>query len=116
MSAQEKADALIKTLEEKINAKPEGSKNWGGSIIINFNDAEEVYWIKIAMDGKVEKIEKGYLKVLQKKGAKATIITTTDTVSSVYEGIIDGMSAMMSGAIKVDGALDAVMKLSAAFL
>ena len=54
MSAQEKADELIKTLEGKINAKPEGSKNWGGSIIINFQDAEEAYWIKVAMDGKVE--------------------------------------------------------------
>jgi putative sterol carrier protein len=68
------------------------------------------------MDGTVEKVEKGFVKVLQKKGAKATINTTTDTVDAIYSGLIDGMAAMMSGAIKVDGPMDVVMKLSSAFM
>ncbi len=116
MSAQEKADELIKGLTERVAAKPEGSKNWGGAIIINFTNAEEVYYLKFGVDGKVEKVEKGYLKVLKKKGAQATIITTTDTVDAIYSGLIDGMGAMMSGAIKVDGPMEVVMKLQSAFM
>jgi putative sterol carrier protein len=116
LSTQEKADELIKTLTDRVNAKPDGSKGWGGAIIINFTNAEEVYFLKFGMDGKVEKVDKGYLKVMQKKGPKATINTTTDTVDAIYSGMIDGMGAMMSGAIKVDGPLDVVMKLAPAFM
>jgi putative sterol carrier protein len=116
VSTQERADKLIKTLTERVAAKPDGAKNWGGAILINFTNAEEVYYLKFGMDGKVEKVEKGYLKVLQKKGPQATINTTTDTVEAIYEGIIDGMGAMYSGAIKVDGPLDVVMKLAPAFM
>jgi putative sterol carrier protein len=116
MSSQEKADKLIDIFKEKINAKPEGSKNWGGTILINFQDADDSYLLKFAMDGKIEKVEKGGFKILQKKGPKATVLTNTDTIESVFDGTIKGMSAMMGGAIKVEGALEAAMKLGAALL
>jgi putative sterol carrier protein len=117
MSVQEKADSLIETLKAKVAAKPQGSANWGGYIIINFTDADDAYLLKFAMDGTVEKVETGLIKMLQKKNlAKATIITTTDTIESTFDGTVGGMAAMMSGAIKIDGSQADVMKLSAAFM
>jgi putative sterol carrier protein len=110
------AEAIMKTITDKLNAKPEAAKNWGQSMNLVFSDVGYGYWIKFAMDGTVERVEKGNALALKKKGAVATVTTTTDTLQAILDGIIQAMSAMYSGAIKVDGPIDAVMKLSPAFI
>lgn len=105
----------MKTFERKVNAKPAGSKNWGQSIVINFTDAPEAYLVKFAMDGTVEKIEKGKLNDLKPK-AKATMSLTTEILDGSWTEKINATQAFMQGKIKIDGSMQALMKLQAALM
>lgn len=112
---QAKADELIKTFEGKVNAKPDGTKNWGKSVILNFTDAPEAYLVTFAMDGKVASIVKGKYDDIKPKSV-ASIITTTEIMEGSWAGKINATNALMEGKIKIDGSMQAVMKLQAALM
>ena len=113
--SQAKADSLVKTLTDKINAKSDAAKGFGEAIILNFTDAPEAYWIKLAMDGKVEKVEKAPNMDLQKKGAKATLTTTTNIIDDVLSGKRSNQASILGGQIQISGSISALMKIAPAF-
>jgi hypothetical protein len=114
-SQEERAAAVMKTLTDKLATMTGSLKNWGKSINLCFSETDYGYNIKFAMDGTVEKIEKVTTFLLKKKGAAATLNATTSTWESILDGTIKAEGALTGGLVKIDGAVDAVMKLAAAF-
>ena len=115
MSQEERADKIIQNFNERLSKMTNALKGQGKSVNIGFMDADYGYNIKFSMEGKVEKIDKVGEALLKKKGAVATLNATTDTWENVMDGSLTAMAALTSGRVKLEGSLDAVMKLAAAF-
>ncbi len=109
---EKQAEALIKTIVEKINGNSEKLKGWSGSFQIVFKDVNLVYLIRVSEEGKVERVEKD----AKNENVVATIKTTTETLQSVLDGATSPISAMLKGQIQVEGSIGNLMKLGAAFL
>ncbi len=107
-SKQKLAEELINRLIEKINYNAILFEGWGKAFQIMFTDINVGYWIKVAMDGNVEKTE----NAIKKNEAVATIYWTTDTMRDVFDKKIGPMEAMNTGAIRIDGALTELLKLN----
>jgi len=111
-SKQKQAEELVKTIVEKINANSEKIKDWNQTFQIVFKDINVGYLIKISMNGKVEKVEK---EIAQKESV-ATITSETDTLQNILDGVISPLSAMFNGQLQIEGSIDTLFKLGAAFL
>jgi putative sterol carrier protein len=109
------ADDLIKSIAARINKKPERTKGWGKAIKIFFTDTKTAYWTKLSMEGTVEEMEKGSLDQLQDKVAVATLEMTTETLQGILNGSISPVETFLRGKVKVQGSIDALLKLASAF-
>lgn len=117
MSEEEKekiAEDSVNVLIDRLKKDPESLKDWGKAFRIGFEDVGLGWWIKIAMDGSVEKVEKGPWKKIRAKEAVSSLVTTADTLAGVLAGEIDGQSAAASGAVKVEGSYEGIMKIAPA--
>jgi putative sterol carrier protein len=110
-SKERQAEELIKTMIKRIDANAEKMKDWGKAFRIVFKDINVGYWIKVSIDGSVEKVEKEQ----EKKESVATITTTTDTLQNIFDGVTSPISAMLNCQVQVEGSIDTLMKLGAAF-
>ena len=110
-SEERQAEELIKTVTKKINANAERIKGWGKAFQIVFRDISVGYWIRVSMDGTVEKVE----KAIKKKESVATITTTTNTLQGILDREISPISAMLSSQIQIEGTIETLMKLCAVF-
>jgi hypothetical protein len=108
------SEEIIQTLVGRINAKPEPTAKWGGSIIWSFIDTDEAFLMTFAMDGKVKDIEKASLSALKLKKPNATINTSVDTMDMLLAGVLQAAAALGGGSIKVEGSFESVFKLAAA--
>ncbi len=106
------AEILIKTITEKINANSDKLKGWGESFRIVFKDANTSYVIKLADNGRVEKVDKNS----QSQNTVAIVTTTTETLQKILDGVTHPISAMIKGEINVEGSIGNLAKLSAAFM
>lgn len=109
---EKQAERLVKTIVEKINANSEKIKDWNQAFRIVFKDINVGYLIKVSMDGKVEKTEKD----IEKEDSVATITTETNTLQNILDGVISPISAIFNGQIQIEGSIDTLFKLGAAFL
>jgi putative sterol carrier protein len=109
---EKQAEELIKTIVEKINANSEKIKDWNQAFRIVFKDINVGYLIKVSMDGKVEKTEKD----IEKKDSVVTIATEINTLQDILGGVISPMSAIFNGQLHIEGSIDTLFKLGAAFL
>ncbi len=82
---------------------------------MNCTDAPEAYLILVGKEGTVEKIEKGLVDDLSPKG-KATPSATTEDLKALLDGQLNPIAGIQAGAIRVDGSMDALMKLSPALM
>jgi putative sterol carrier protein len=103
---------LIKELTKRINDNADLIAGWGKAFQIVFTDINVGYWIKVSMDGTVEKVE----KAIKKEEAVATISQATETLKGMFDGKISGMEAMSTGLVKVEGPMDALIKLAPAIM
>jgi hypothetical protein len=110
------AEDCIQILTGRINKNSDKIKGWGKAIRIGFMDLDMGYWIKLSMDGTVEKVEKGPWKKINAKEAVTSLITTVEVLSGSLDGSIDSRSAAVSGQIKVEGSYDGLIKLSPALM
>jgi hypothetical protein len=113
--AELKAEATIKAFLAKLDSISDKMKNWGKSIKIVFIESDWAYWIKIGMDGKVEKVEKGSSAKMKSKEAVATLNTTTDTLDGVMDGSLDVKGAIGGGSIKIEGSREGLFIIAPAF-
>ncbi len=109
------ADELIKDITKRIDQNAEKTKGWGKAIKLVFTDIQVAYWAKLAMNGTIEAVEKGSPNQLQTKEAVATLNMSTDTLAGLLNGSISPVAAFLKGNIKIDGSIDALMKLATAF-
>ena len=110
-SKENQAEELIKIMISRIDANAEKIKDWNKAFRIVFKDINVGYWIKVSMNGTVEKVE----KTLEKKESVATITTTTETLQNIFDEVTSPISAMLNDQIQIEGSIDTLMKLGAAF-
>ncbi len=110
------AEDSVNELISRLKKNTESLKDWGKAFRIGFEDIDMGWWIKIAMDGTVEKVEKGPWKKIRAKEAVSSLVTTADTLSGVLSGEIDGQSAAASGAVKIEGSYDGIIKIAPALM
>lgn len=116
MTEKEKlADDLIKSLVHRINENSEKSKGWGKAIKLVFTDIAIAYWMKLSMDGTVDAVDHGSTSQLQTKEAIATLKMTTDTFAALLNGSVSPIATFLKGEIKIEGSVEALMKLASAF-
>ena len=111
-SKERQAEELIKTMIKRIDANAEKMKDWGKAFRIVFKDINVGYWIKVSIDGSVEKVE----KELERKESVATITTTTETLQNIFDGVTSPISAMMNRQLQIEGSINTLMKLGAVFV
>jgi len=109
------AEDVIAEFTKRINAHSSQLKNWGNAFRLYFVDADVAYWIKLSMDGTVEKVEKGGLNLIKKKTALATVNLKAETLKNVFDGVDNIMGAAYGGRIQIEGSSDALMKLAPVF-
>ncbi len=119
MMAQSKeklAEDVINTITKTINDNYEVMENWGKAFQMVFNDINVGYWIKVAIDGHVEKVEKGSESALKTKEAVVTMhFDTAGTLKGLLEKTISAQTAMSQGQLKVDGPISELIKLQLIF-
>jgi hypothetical protein len=108
------AEDSVNILIGRLKKHPETLKGWGKAFRIGFEDIGMGWWIKIAMDGSIEKVESGPWKKIKTKEAVSSLITTADTLAGVLAGEINSQSAAASGAVKVEGSYEGIMKIAPA--
>ncbi len=108
------ADEMIDAIEKKLNNSKELTKDWGKVLLLIFTDINVGYRLRFALDGTctTEKEEAGKMK---QADAEATVSTTVDAMIGIIEGTQSPVLAVMSGKIKIDGSMTALMKLMPAF-
>ena len=111
-SKERQAEELVKTIIKRIDANAEKMKDWGKAFRIVFRDINVGYWIKVSVNGTVEKVE----KELEKKESVATITTTTDILQNIFDGVTSPTSAMLNGQVQIEGSINNLMKLGAVFV
>ncbi len=114
-SKEKPVESVMKDFTKKINDNADKVKGWGKAFKLAFTDISVVYWIKVSMDGTVEKVEKGSESALKTKEAVATINTSVDTLAGLLDGSIAPMTAMISRQIMIEGSQAALGKLAPAF-
>jgi len=114
---QEKvAEDCIQILTDRIKKNSDKIKGWGKAIRIGFMELDIGYWIKLSMDGTVEKVEKGPWKKIKAMEAVTSLITTTEVLEGSLNKTIDARSAAASGQIKIEGSYDGLIRLSPALM
>lgn len=108
------ADDLMKVFEKRLNETPELAEGWGKAVQCVFTDIGLGYRFKFAMNGTIEKIEKKPASEIKLADAEATIYCLLDTLKEVVDGKLNAMEAMGRGLFKVEGKLEALMKLAPA--
>jgi putative sterol carrier protein len=119
MSIEEKkkiADDIMNELAKKLNESKDLTEGWGKAIQIVFTDIETGYNVKFAMDGSIEKTEKKPLSAIKPEDAEATCYCTVDDLKDIIDGKVSAMEAMGSGKFRIEGKLDALMKLAPAMM
>lgn len=109
------ADDLVQDITKRIDDNAEKTKGWGKAIKLVFTDIDVAYWMKFSMDGTVETVEKGNSNLPQTKESVATLNMSTDTLKGLLNGSISPVGAFLRGTIKIQGSIDALMKLAAPF-
>jgi len=116
MAEKEKSpDNLIKKLVQRINENSEKTKGWGKAIKLLFTDIAVTYWMKLSMNGNVETVEHGSTSQMQGKEAIAALSMTTDTFAGLLNGSVSPIATFLKGEIKIEGSIEALMKLASAF-
>jgi putative sterol carrier protein len=108
-------DELIKGLVQRINENAEKTKGWGKAIKLVFTDIAIAYWIKLSLDGTVDTVDHESISQLQTKEAIATLNMTTDTFAALLDGSVSPITTFLKGEIKIEGSIEALMKLASAF-
>jgi len=111
---EEVADELMKIFERRLNEAPELAEGWGKAAQCVFTDIGIGYRFKFAMNGTIEKIEKKPASQIKPEDAEATIHCKLDTLKDVVDGKLNAMEAMGMGLFKIEGKLEALMKLAPA--
>lgn len=108
------ADELMKVFEKRLNETPELAEGWGKAAQCVFTDIGIGYRFKFAMDGTIEKIEKKPASEIKPEDAEATIHCKLDTLKDVVDGKLNAMEAMGMGLFRIEGKMEALMKLAPA--
>lgn len=108
------ADELMKVFEKRLNETPELAEGWGKAAQCVFTDIGIGYRFKFAMDGTIEKIEKKTASEIKPEDAEATIHCKLDTLKDVVDGKLNAMEAMGMGLFRIEGKMEALMKLAPA--
>lgn len=109
------ADSMMKEMEKRLNENKDLNENWGKSIQVIYTDIETCYNLKFAMDGSVQ-IEKKPVSSIKLEDAAASIYCTVDDIRDIIDGKMSAIEAMSSGKFRIEGPLEALMKLSPAIL
>jgi putative sterol carrier protein len=119
MSIEEKrkiADEIIKELEKRLNENKDLAEGWGKAIQLVFTDIETGYRMKFAMDGTIEKIEKKPASEIKLEDAEATSYCAVYDLKEIFDGKVSAMEAMGSGKFRIEGKMDALLKLAPAIM
>ena len=118
MSIEKKkiADDIMKHMEKKLNENKDLAEGWGKTIQTVFTDIETGYRMKFAMDGSIEKIEKKPASEIKLEDAEATVYCTVDDLKDIIDGKVNAMDAMGAGKFRIEGKMDALMKLAPAIM
>ncbi len=106
------AAELMNEMVKRINDSAEMMADWGKAFQMVFTDINTGYWLKVAMNGKVEKLE----KVIKDKTESAAVIScSVNTFKGLMNKTIGAQSALGSGELKVDGPMSELLKLNLVF-
>lgn len=109
------ADDVMKIVEQRLNESKDVAAGWGKMVQQIFSDIGIGYRLKFAMDGTV-KIEKAKASEMKPQDAIATVtIADVETFKSMVDGTLPPMEAQGTGKIKIDGDINALLKLLPAF-
>ena len=106
------AEELMNEVVKRINESAEAMEGWGKAFQMFFTDINTGYWVKVAMDGHVEKFEKG---MKDRKESAAVISIDVDTFGGILNKTTGAQEAMNKGKIKIDGGLAELIKLNLIF-
>ena len=118
MSIEEKkkiAEDIMKEMQNRLNADKDLLEGWGKTVQVVFTDIETGYRLKFAMDGSVEP-EKAPASEIKDADAAGTVYCTVQTLKDVVDGKTSAMEAMNSGLFRIEGGLDAMVKLAPAIM
>ena len=108
---EQKAEQLIRALTNRINTYSKETKVWDKAFQIFFRDIGIGYWIKISLNGLVEKVE----KAIKKEESTVTISLTTEMLQKIFDGTVSPVIAVMKGQIQINGEAETLVKLMPAF-
>jgi putative sterol carrier protein len=109
------ADETMKIVEERLNENKDVTAGWGQTVQQIFSDIGIGYRFKFAMDGTVT-IEKAKASEIKPEDAVATVtITDVETFKDMVDGTLPPLEAQGTGKVKVDGDINALLKLLPAF-
>ncbi|MEM3704151.1 MAG: SCP2 sterol-binding domain-containing protein [Candidatus Bathyarchaeia archaeon] len=109
------AENIMKEIQRRLNEVKELNAGWGKAVQQVFQDIGIAYRIKFAMDGTAE-IEKKPASEIKLKDAEATVFCNVEDLQKILEGKLNAMEAMSSGVFKIEGSLDALLKLAPAIM
>lgn len=110
------AEDIIKNTEKILNENKDLNEDWGKSVQMVFKDIETGYRFTFAMDGTIGKIEKKPSSEIKLEDAEATVFCTVGDLKDIIDGKLNAMEAMGAGKFKIEGKLDALMKLAPAIM
>ncbi len=117
MSEKKKiAEDIMKEMEKKLNENKDLNEGWGKSVQVMYTDIETAYLIKFAMDGSVEKVEKKTASEFKLEDGQATVFCAVDDIKDIIDGKTSAMEAMGTGKFRIEGPIDALMKLGPAIM
>ena len=109
------ADGVMKEMEKRLNENKDLTEGWGKTVQTVFTDIGIGYQIIFAMDGSVHS-EKKSASETKLEDAEATVFCTVDTLKDVLDGKANAMEAMAAGRFKIEGGMNALMKLAPAIM
>jgi len=109
---QKTAEELIKTIVTKLNEIADVNEGWGKAVQFSFSDINVGYYLKLAMNGTVEKCDKKPASEMRVEDAEGTVILDVDTLKGILDKTVDPMEALGKGLLRIEGKMDALMKLA----
>lgn len=109
MASRKEVEEAVKEIIKRVDELgPELLDEWGGSVQMSFADINTSWFFKFSMDGRIEE----YGEEDRSNEVEAVAHMDSDTFVGMVNGTINPMEAFYTGTIKVDGAVDALLKMA----
>lgn len=105
---KDRADSLIQTLKENLNALSDINKGHKTAIQFSLTDINTQYVIHLKEDGTVTNIFKN---AVEKEPADVTVQLTVDIMESIMKKEIHPVMAMTQGLLTVEGDISVLTRL-----